>query len=232
MSGVVLLLRPEPGASESAARARALGLEPVVAPLFAIRPVAWESPDPASYDAILLTSANAARHAGPKIDAFLGLPCHAVGEATAAAARDAGFGDVRTGPLDGAAALADVTGERVLHLCGRDHLPLERPGMKLERRIVYAAEAAEALPADAVDALAKRAVVLIHSPSAGALFAALADAAGVPRSTVLVTAISEAAAHATGAGWRSIAWAERPRDEALLELARRLCQTVPGRVRE
>ena len=60
----VLVLRPEPGAGETAARARALGLEPIVAPLFAVRPIAWAAPDPAAYDAVMLTSANAARHGG------------------------------------------------------------------------------------------------------------------------------------------------------------------------
>ena len=59
----MLILRPQPGADETAARARTLGLEPVVAPLFTIRPLAWEPPDPAEFDAVLLTSANAARHA-------------------------------------------------------------------------------------------------------------------------------------------------------------------------
>ena len=42
----VLILRPQPGADESAARARALGLDPVVAPLFSLRPRSWEPPGP------------------------------------------------------------------------------------------------------------------------------------------------------------------------------------------
>ena len=44
----VLILRPQPGADETAARARALGLEPLVAPLFTVRPLAWTPPDPAA----------------------------------------------------------------------------------------------------------------------------------------------------------------------------------------
>lgn len=228
----MLLLRPQPGASASASRARELGLEAVVAPLFTVRAVDWDPPEPGSIDAVLLTSANAAREAGPQIEPFLLLPCHTVGEATASAARAAGFADVRTGSADGTAAIAGIAGERVLHLCGRDHLPLERPGLVLERRIVYASDAVEALPAKAAEALQGGALVLIHSPRAGALFATLADDSGVSRATVSVAAISDAAAAAAGAGWRSIACADRPRDEALLELARQLCQTEAGRVRE
>lgn len=232
MSGLVLVLRPEPGASATAEKARRLGLEPVCAPLFSVRPVPWEAPDPAAFRAVLLTSANAARHAGPQLQPFLSLPCHSVGEATAEAAREAGFGEVRVGPADGAAALAGVSGERILHLCGRDLLPLERPGVEVERRAVYAADPVEALPREAVAALERGALVLIHSPRAGALFARLSMDAGVARSSVPIAAISEAAAAAAGSGWRSARWAERPRDEALLELARQLCQTAAGRVRE
>ena len=59
----ILVLRPQPGADETAARARALGLELVVAPLFAVAPLAWTPPDPAGFDAVMLTSASAARQA-------------------------------------------------------------------------------------------------------------------------------------------------------------------------
>ncbi len=223
MIGRILVLRPEPGASATAARARAMGLEPVVAPLFTIKPLEWEAPDPARVDAILLTSANAAREAGPKLAAYAALPCHAVGEATAAAARQAGFADVRAGPSDGAAALAAMSG-RVLHLCGREHLPLAHPGVSVERRIVYAAEPVSALPPAAADGLARGAVALIHSPRAAATFASfLAEDA---RHGVTAAAISAAAAAALGSGWAHVAAAARPRDEALLELAAELCQKV------
>lgn len=221
MSGRILVLRPEPGASATAARARALGLEPVVAPLFAVRPLVWEAPEPAAFDAILLTSANAARHAGAKLASFLHLPCHAVGEASAQAAEAAGFHDVRIGPSDGAAALAAMSGH-ILHLCGRDHLFLSHPGVTVERRIVYAADAVPALPEAAGAALRAGAVVLIHSPRAAALLASL-----VPdRHDVTAAAISEAAAAALGPGWRQVAVSARPRDEPLLELAAQLCQKV------
>jgi uroporphyrinogen-III synthase len=218
----VLILRPEPGAGETAARARARGLAPIVAPLFAIRPVAWEVPDSEAFDAVLLTSAHAARSARP--GSLISLPCYATGEATAAAARAAGFDEVHTGPGDGEAALALATRDgrsRVLHLCGRDHVVL--PGV--ERRIVYAADAAEKLPEAARDALAQDAVVLIHSPRAAALFASRVG----ERSRIRLALISAAAAAAAGGGWAEKAVAARPRDEALLEVAAKLCNMgAPG----
>jgi uroporphyrinogen-III synthase len=55
------------------------------------------------FDAVMLTSANAARLAGDAMASFTALPCYAVGEASAAAAADAGFADIRVGPSDGAA---------------------------------------------------------------------------------------------------------------------------------
>jgi uroporphyrinogen-III synthase len=222
------VLRPEPGASATAARAEALGLEPVVAPLFTIRPIPWDAPDPTAFDAILLTSANAAREAGPRLSAYLHLPCHAVGEATAAAAAAAGFADVRAGPSDGAAAVAGMSGH-VLHLCGREHLELAHEGVSVKRRIVYAADPVASLPAAAENALAAGAVALLHSPRAAATFASLLPAA--TRGGDTAAAISEAAAAALGPAWRRVAVAARPRDEALLELAAELCQKA-GRVWE
>lgn len=214
----VLVLRPQPGADETAARARALGLEVVVAPLFSVRPVAWTPPDPAGFDAVMLTSASAARQASEGLAPFKHLPCYAVGEATAAAARDTGFQDVRVGPDDGTGLLlmmADDEAHAVFHPCGEDHLALELPGVAITRIPVYAAEAADSLPVPAEGMLA-----LLHSPRAAKLFAGLAG----DRSQISIAAISARTARAAGEGWQEVAVAPRPRDEALLELAARLCQ--------
>ena len=43
----LLLLRPEPGLSASAERARAIGLDVIACPLFRVEPVEWAAPDPA-----------------------------------------------------------------------------------------------------------------------------------------------------------------------------------------
>jgi uroporphyrinogen-III synthase len=218
----VLILRPQPGADESAARARALGLEPVVAPLFSVQPVAWELPE-GPFEAVLVTSANGARHGlRPQL---AHLPCYAVGEATAEAARAVGARKVVTGRSDGAAAVALMAPagvKRALHLCGREHIALSHPQVSLERRIVYAAEAAEALSPAARQALDARAVALLHSPRAAALFASLVPT----RSHLRIAAISPAAAAAAGSGWAEVHIAAEPRDQALLELAARLCKTA------
>jgi uroporphyrinogen-III synthase len=218
----LLILRPEPGASETAERARAMGLEPVVAPLFAITGIEGPPVEAGRFEAVLLTSANGARHAPAGLTA---LPCFAVGESTAAAARAAGFGDVRTGPSDGAAAAAMMAAEgvkRALHPCGRDHLAIVAEGVEIERRIVYSAEPV------ARERFEGPAVAMIHSARAGARFAELA----VDKAAIAVAAISHAAAAAAGEGWAAKAVAPAPRDQALLELAAKLCNHDPDVVRD
>jgi uroporphyrinogen-III synthase len=213
----LLVLRPEPGASATAARARAIGLEPVVVPLFEIVAIEPGRIEVASFDALLLTSANAARHAPA---GFASLAVFAVGEATAEAARAQGFGDINTGPSDAAAALEEMARsgvKRALYLCGRDHIAVRHRALGVERRIVYAAE-----PLDpASGALEGPAVAMVHSARAARRFAGLVR----DRATIALAAISATAAEAAGEGWKTKRVAAAPRDQALLELAAELCNT-------
>lgn len=220
MTRPVLVLRPEPGATATARAARDRGLDAVVAPLFAVHPVAWEPPA-ARIDALLLTSANAVRHGGADLEALRDRRVYAVGAATAAAARRAGFGSIVAGDGDAAAivGVARARGEaRLLHLAGRDHRDAAVDGVRIERRIVYEARAVDRLPDAAARAL-PQAVALLHSPRAAALFASLV----ADRATIAVAAISAAVRAAAGAGWRAVAVAQRPADAALLAAAVKLC---------
>jgi uroporphyrinogen-III synthase len=215
----LLVLRPQPGADATAARARALGLDPIVAPLFEIRPVAWAAPDPAAFDAVLMTSANAARFAD--LVAFRHLPLYAVGKATAAAARHTGFDTIVTGEADARAAIdmAVAAGKRRLfHPVGREHVAADPSGAMIERRIVYASErcGAPELPGDAP------LVALLHSTRAAHVFAELV----APTPRIAIAAISPAVAVAAGQGWGPLAIAEAPDDECLLAAAARLCDQM------
>lgn len=216
----LLIVRPEPGASHSAERARALGLDALVCPLFTVEGVAWTVPDPDRFDGLLLTSANALRFAGQGLEALASLSVAAVGEATAAAARAAGLtvSDVGTG--DAATLLRSLPGQRrLLHLAGEHRGEIDA-GHSLEAVTVYraAASADPGLPAVA------GMVVAVHSPRAGARLAELVTV----RNSTLISAISEAAAKACGSGWEAASWPAVPNDGALLALAARLCQS-PGR---
>jgi uroporphyrinogen-III synthase len=217
MTRPLLVLRPEPGAAATAERALAMGLVPIVAPLFRIVPVAWEVPD-RPCDAILLTSANAARSLDDRLDRAT--PVYAVGAATAEAARHAGFATVTAGRGDVAQvvqrAAADGVGS-LLHLTGTDRTGFDPQGIRIEVRAIYAAEPIEPSAAFA-EALAQGAVALLHSARAARRFRELAGPGH------RIAAISAAVRAAAGTGWERAEAADRPTDEALLAAAARLCQ--------
>lgn len=207
----LLVLRPEPGATATAERARVMGLTPVRHPLFAIRPVPWTHPE-GEFDGLLLTSANAVRHAGP----LPALPVHAVGETTAAAARAAGAEVASVGEGGVEALLATLpAGLRLLHLAGEDRVPATG-SQQVEAVTVYRAEPLGLPSAGVVEGR----VLLVHSPAAGRRVTELA----CDRALVRIAAISPAAAEACGAGWARVEAAAAPSDAALLPLAAELCK--------
>ncbi|WP_442680379.1 uroporphyrinogen-III synthase [Sphingomonas sp. ASY06-1R] len=220
----VLVLRPEPGAGTTLARATDLGLAAIAAPIFAVAPVPWDAPDPARHDALMITSANAIRHGGPALQAYRHLPVYAVGRETAAVARTAGFADVRTGAGDVVALVRQMAQDHVvrpLHLSGAQiREPADLP-FPVVRRIVYAADPVALLPEAARAALDDQAVALIHSPRASQVFARLLAAAGISPESVRIAAISQSAATGT---WADVAIAETPEDAALLAAALTLCE--------
>jgi uroporphyrinogen-III synthase len=218
VSRPVLILRPEPGASATAARAAALGLRTIVAPLFQAKPIAWTAPEPALFDAILVTSANAMRLGGNNLADFDQLPLYAVGEATAVAARAAGFHRVTSGSSDVAGVLetmADAGCRKVLHLAGHDRTPLGNTSVDVMPVTVYASEL---LP---VATYPEDVIVLLHSARAARHYASLMD----DRSKIAVVAISQSVADAAGSGWRSVLVPALPLDSAMLALAASLCET-------
>ncbi|PAX07462.1 uroporphyrinogen-III synthase [Sphingomonas lenta] len=215
----VVVLRPEPGASRTAERARVRGFDVLLRPLFETRPLAWEPPDPARYDALLLTSAAALRHAGPGLDALRRFPVVAVGPETARTARDAGLEVILTGDAGAATAVARARTHgltRLLHLAGRERMP-DLPG--IEPVTVYTSEALPVEPGWTARLGGRTA--LLHSPRAAARLAELVDRDGTPRAAIRLAAISPAALAAAGGGWASGRAANRPDDEALLALVPR-----------
>lgn len=210
----VLIVRPEPGNAATAAAVAAMGLESVAAPLFEVVPRPWDAPEPEQFDAVVMTSANAARLGGTGLAAFTHLPLFAVGEATAAAARAAGFGDVRTGAGD-SGDLGPVLPARTLHLTGDDHRPLPTSA-DVTVYVVYAAEPLGfALPP-------KADIALVHSPRAAARLAEMMPA----KATTHLIAISPAAAHSAGVGWAGVDIADIPREHAMLATLARVCEAA------
>jgi uroporphyrinogen-III synthase len=219
----IVVLRPEPGASETLALAARRGLDAVAIPLFRIEPLEWCAPDPSGFDALLLTSASAVRFGGPGLAALRELRVHTVGEATATAARAFGFQVASVGEAGVEQLLNSLDPElRLLHLAGEDRAQAPR---QITTIAVYRSRAIEA-PAEL--RTAEEAVVLIHSPRAGNAFAEAADRLGLDRVAIRIAAISPAAGEAAGPGWAAIESAAHPTDDALLALAERLCDKGRG----
>lgn len=218
----LLVLRPQPGADDTAARAANGGLNPRVFPLFEIKPTPWSIEAEKLYDAIFITSSNTLKFSEKNIDIVKNIPTLCVGEKTAKAARDAGFSNVLAGQNDAAslAELAASLGYRhLLWLCGRPSIPVSHPDLRFDIKIVY--EMIETEIDGQLDEMLKHpCVALLHSPRAAQKFAELA----LDHRHIDIVAISEKAAIAAGPGWASVQWPDAPSDAAMLEIAAPLCR--------
>lgn len=217
--GVPLIVtRPEPGNAATVARARSLGFDVHAMPLFAARPLHWTPPAAADFDALLLTSAFAARLAGPGLAALASLPAYAVGAATAAAAVATGLTVERTGAADAQWLLGEMASQkirRILWLCGRERSGLDFGDVVITALPCYAVDPVDPPPAWK-NLLGAPAILLAHSARAVARIAALV---GTDRAHLSLVAISPAAAAAAGQGWREVAAADQPDDAAMLAQA-------------
>ena len=193
----------------------------------------WTAPA-ALPEAIAFTSANGVALAGPQLDRFLALPAFAVGAATAAAARARGFADVRTAEGDASALFARASADgfgALLHLAGAERAEARIPaGLSVGLCTVYSSDPAPAFTQDSRAALAANLVdlVLLYSARTAAVFAELADRLGVDRRRLALAALSPAIAAAAGLGWRHVAVAHRPREDALFASAGLLCDKQTG----
>ena len=226
----IWITRTEPGAAETAATVTAMGHEPVVAPLLSIQPVAQPMPDLADVAGLVFTSRNgvaafeallAATDRDQKARA-LGKPVFAVGHATAQAAREAGFGAVRSAGGD----LGDLA--RLIRTVWTDpagillHPVARVPAGDLARAVgnaavirplvVYEAAAHEGAAPDRID------LVMLHSPRAARRLAELIAAGSVVAKGLSAVAISAAAAQAlAGLGLAQIVVADHPDENGMTE---------------
>src|SRR5579875_3510048 len=155
----VLVTRPEPGATATARAVRALGLRPFCVPFLAIAPRSAELPGDAQ--AVLVTSGNALAAPHPSLH---GIRLFAVGDATAARAREAGFAQVESARADAralaalVAARCDPAGAPLLLLSGEGQgRPLAEDlrgrGFSVLHRAVYASLPVTTFPAPADQAI-------------------------------------------------------------------------------
>ena len=217
----IWITRAEPEASATAERVSGLGCEPVVSPVLEVEP-AGKAPDLTGASALAFTSRNGVR-AFTTLSPERGFPVFAVGDATAEAARRAGFADVASASGDAAAlaqliaARKDVLNGEVLYLAPEEpagdlQSALASRGVASRVQIVYRTAPAElaTLPAD-VDA------VLVHSPKAAHR---LAETPGLQAAAPSMAAICISAAAAEplhGLGFRELLVSPAPNETALLQ---------------
>lgn len=225
----VLVTRPEPGASATAARLEAMGFAPVLLPLTKI--VAMQPAAPGPCDAVIATSANALRTAPAEFLApLLRRRLFAVGKTTASAARQAGFIEVAVAAgtaVDLAALIGReaAPGARLLHIAGRERTPgfeddLTRRGFAVEIVETYRADEIAYEDGFISERLAGAPLwgALALSERAGLLLAQLArrpQAAKAFEGTQFFSISAKVAAALSG---RRVAVAAEPSEEAVLAL--------------
>jgi uroporphyrinogen-III synthase len=163
----LLVTRPEPDNERTAAELRARGHEVMVAPMLRVEPVIDADLGAGPWAAVLITSANGARAiaAHKRRGELTALPVLAVGQASATAARAAGFSDVTSADGDGGdlarLAAVRVSGAAVplLYLAGEERArdlgaELAASGLKVATVAVYRTVKVAALPDDVRAALA------------------------------------------------------------------------------
>jgi len=226
----VIVLRPQPGCDASVAALRELGLEALGYPLFAVAPRRWSPPAPDSFDALLIGSANALRHAGSALGSYRGKPAYAVGKRTAGAASQAGLAIAQTGSggLQELLGALDPAHRRLLRLAGEVRVALEPPsGVAIAEHVVYASEPVP-MPSALCILLQRPALVLLHSGEAARHFAAECTRLGIVRELIAIAALAPRIAEAAGEGWQTVGTAPLPQESALLALAAEMCETLPS----
>jgi uroporphyrinogen-III synthase len=224
---LVWVTRALPSAEGTARRVRALGLQAVIAPLIQIRTLSGGPIDLTGVGALAFTSANA-------VTAFAersferSLPVFAVGDATAAAARAAGFASVRSAGGDVAAlaeaiapfkgsfkgvvlhpAAAQPAGDLVAALASRD--------VEARAITVYETRPAKLRP-DILAMIPRMDVALLHSPRAAGVLARLLRRRPSAGLIALCLSPAVAAPLAASAGLARVQVAPLPSEEALLHL--------------
>ena len=219
-SARVWVTRAEPGAARTAARLRDMGFEPVVAPLLTIKTLTPPVPDLDAFAALAFTSVNG-------VVAFAALtprrdhPVFAVGDATAQAAREVGFGAVRSASGD-LHALARLIAGDLRHAAllvpqaetpaGDFTAALTEAGARnvsIQSLTVYCATPTSPVMPTPFDA------VLVHSPRAGNI---LADYDRGALAHAVMACISPAAAAALVAQGLAPTVAETPDEATLLTI--------------
>ena len=234
----VMLTRPRADSERLAKELQARGNTVFIEPMLNIIPQG-KIPPLDDITALVVTSANGIR-AFAALSDNRDLIVYAVGDATAQAAKEAGFAIVESAEGDAAALETHLTAEIkpgsgwLLHIHGRDvtgdlDKSLMSKGYNVRSAVLYRAETASELSEEARDLLANRKidVILFFSPRTVKTFVRLVREAGLADrcDTIFAICLSAAVADAGSALiWSGVHIAATPDRAAML----RLCDAVQG----
>ena len=235
----ILVTRPHPDDETTATALRDRGFEVLRAPMLRFEPVPFQDDADARYGAVIATSANALRAIAPHLagSRLLQLPLFAVGEHTAAAAREAGFEQVIASKGDAGVlrdlVLAAVKSKQLkkasplLYLAGADLArdlggELGEKGFTVVTHTTYRMVPAPSLPREICDAFVAHEVeaILHYSRRSARAFLEAARSGGVEISALALPqcCISVAvAAVLRDAGATQVTAAASPDENALLD---------------
>lgn len=238
---LALITRPQEDSADAAIALVRRGITPVLAPMMRIEYATGDIESEVTLaQAILFTSRNGVR-AFSRLSPRRDVAVFAVGDSTAALARDNGFVNVESAEGDGA-DLARLTIDRLdpadgqlFHAAGAAVAgdltdALNKAGFKTVRRPLYEAKALGALADETATALRDRTLdyVLFFSPRTGRIFADLVEKAELTRTCDSLTAIclSDAvASEIADIKWRKTVTAHLPTTVALLSVIAKLEDT-------
>jgi uroporphyrinogen-III synthase len=246
----VLVTRPSPDDATTAAALCARGYEALRAPMLRFEPLPFQDDADAAYGAVIVTSANALRAIAPHLAGhrLLKLPLFAVGENTASAARDAGFGQVTASKGD-AGALRELVvahakskqlkkSSPILYLAGADLArdlagELGEKGFTVVTQTTYRMMPAPSLPRDVCDAFVAHQVeaVLHYSRRSARAFLDAARSGGVEISALALPQCCISAGVAAvlrDAGATQVGVAASPDENALFDALGRALRARSG----
>ena len=229
----MLVTRPQPDASETAARLFALDIDALVEPLLSAETLASTLPPADGFAALAATSANALRalHDRGELPRFLKLPLYAVGDRTAQLAQHFGFARVHSagGNMTDLVALivaAELEGP-VLYPAARQQSgdlakALAPHGVRVISTPVYAMNPVPRLSAKTLSAIESGTMtaVLFYSRRTAETFARLATSVR-DKAKLAMLCLSEAVAKPLLDAHFVRVWvADYPSEEAMMALAR------------
>ncbi len=233
----ILITRPQPQAAATREKLVRNGHYTDVAPMMEIRFLPLRDFQGGRWQGLIFTSANGVK-AAEKLTIDRGLPAYCVGDATADAAKSAGFSDVRIAggnadrlyelirnrPPPAGATLVHFAGR---HIAGNLAERLAADGYRVERVTAYEAERVAAFPSTIADRIKQGEydAVLFYSPRTAKIFAELAEAEGLSAhmAGVFAVCLSEAVKkEASRLSWRRIVLAKLPTERHLLQAMKKL----------